>query len=93
MGSAYKGPGVVQLTGVGEVVVQAMEYGIGVGAPALERAISSHADAKYTKCGSTGGHVVAKRYGVWSGSNLSGFVLHWRDNQAEVCADGFRNGV
>ena len=57
----------MQLASGGEVAVQAVECGIGVSAPALVGAISGQADAKYAYCGSSGDHVVAKRYVIWLG--------------------------
>ena len=45
------------------------------------------------EAGNAGDHVVAERYVIWAGSDASGFVLYGQNDQAEVCADGFRNGV
>ena len=83
----------MQLAGVGEVAVQAVECGIRFSAQTLEGTVGGHTDAKYANPGSAGDHVVAESYVIWAGSDASGFVVHGRNEQAEVCADGFRDGV
>ena len=62
-------------------------------AQTLEGTVSGHTDAEYANHGSAGDHVVAESYVIWAGSDVSGFVVRGRNEQAEVCADGFRDGV